>query len=177
MALILRSIFSLKLESPTIDVCRELLTEPMEEIWRHFLNLFTDSVPQIRSVCIEITEVLLKTQIDERIVENLLKNLIKRLRDLETIIRSDSVVIIESCSQNENILDRNLMRHFVARVGDKDPGVRRNGLISVSNVFNVIKEKYSETVEHFFYKLSTACLICYTTTALEEEKYINFNQL
>ena len=175
MALILRSLFTLQLHLPSINVCRELLTEQMKDIWYHFLKLFTDSEPGIRVVCIQTTEVLLKTQIDEHILSNLLENLIKRLRDLEFGIRRDSALIIENSSQSENILNRNLMRHFVARIGDTELEVRRNVLISVSNVFNTIREKYSKTIEPLFYKLSTACLLRYTTTSLEEEKYINFN--
>ena len=170
MALIFRSLFSLRENLNTINICRELLTEEMNDIWQHFLKLFSDIEPQIRIVCIQTTELLLKTQIDEQIVAKLLENLSKRLRDLDIVIRRDSALIIESCDQLENILDRNLMRHFVARIGDTDAEVRRSALISVSNVFNTIRERYRKTVEPYFYKLSTACLLLYTTTPLEEEK-------
>lgn len=171
MCLILRSLFGLKYESPAINVCRELITEQMNHIWLNFLKLFTDSEPNIRIVCIEITEVLLRTQIDEHIVSNIVHNLKKRLRDLERVIREESAVVIEASGQSENILDRNLMRHFVARIGDTDHEVKARSLISVANVFNIIRNTYCQTHCYYFFKLSTACLLPYHYTELEEEKY------
>ena len=170
MCLIFRSLFGVKMEFVAIDVCRELITEEHNDIWINFLKLFTDSERNIRIVCIQITEVLLRTQIDEQIVTNILQNLKKRLRDLEQVIREGSALVIENSSLSENILDRNLMRHFVARIGDTDRDVREKSLISVANVFNSIRSKYCRTHNYYFFKLSTACLLPYNYTENEEEK-------
>jgi hypothetical protein len=170
MALIMRSLFSLKKSLPTINVCKELFAEPVAPIWRSFLALMSDPEPDVRIVCIQTVEVLLKTQIDEQIVSDLIASLSKRLRDVERLIRCESALVVDHCHRSEAIVDRNLMRHFVARIGDQSLDVRKRALVCVSNVFHTIHRKYHKTEQYFFYKLSTACLLRYTITDIEEEK-------
>ena len=97
-------------------------------------------------------------------------NLNKRLRDVKEMIRWDTAVSIGNCHQLDNILDHNLMRHFVARIGDNVLDVRKQAFVCVSNVFHTINEKYEKTRENFFFKLPTACVLRYCITNIEEEK-------
>ncbi len=173
MVLILRSLFSLKKDLPTINIARELLTKNSYCIWESFLNRFTDIEPEIRIVCVQTAEVLLQTQIDEQIVTNLQMKLSKRFRDNEQLIRCDSADAVDNSSQtsSQNILDENLMKHFIARTGDCVLDVRKRVLICVSNVFHTIIRKYPKTEQYFFYKLPSGCLLRYRTTNDFEEKY------
>jgi hypothetical protein len=174
MVLILKSLFSLKIELPGINIARELMTVNCQNIWKEFINRFTDIEPEIRISCVKTAEVLLKTQIDEQIVNNLQGNLTKRFEDFEEQIRVNTCDAVDNTSEykTQNILSDILIRHFIARTGDSDLNVRKRVIISVSNVFHVICEKYPQTLHliQYLFKLPSSCLLRYCITEDIEEK-------